>query len=70
MIPASLAAGPVPGTLTRAEVAALFGVDPGTVSRWAAERKILSVRTPGGQRRYPSAQFADQIAFARAGGAA
>ena len=39
--------------LTRAEVAALFGVDAETVTRWANAGKIRCGRTPGGQRRYP-----------------
>ena len=34
------------------EVAAEFGVDPKTVTRWAKEGKIPSIRTPGGHRRY------------------
>lgn len=38
--------------LTPAEVAALFRVDPKTVTRWAAAKKISSIRTPGGHRRY------------------
>ncbi len=38
--------------LTPGEVAAMFRVDPKTVTRWAATGKIGSVRTPGGHRRY------------------
>lgn len=38
--------------LTPAEVAALFRVDPKTVTRWAQQGKISSVRTLGGHRRY------------------
>lgn len=38
--------------LTRGEVAALFRVDPKTVTRWAAAGRIGSVRTPGGHRRF------------------
>lgn len=38
--------------LTPAEVAALFRVDPKTVTRWAKMGKITSVRTLGGHRRY------------------
>jgi excisionase family DNA binding protein len=34
------------------EVAFMFGVDPKTVTRWAKEGKIPSIRTPGGHRRY------------------
>lgn len=40
--------------LTPSEVAAMFRVDPKTVSRWAAAGKIPSVRTLGGHRRYPA----------------
>ncbi len=58
-------AGPAhqPGTsltsdtlLTPAEVAALFRVDPKTVSRWAEAGKITAIRTPGGHRRYHEAE--------------
>jgi excisionase family DNA binding protein len=38
--------------LTPAEVAALFRVDPKTVTRWAKTGKLSSVRTLGGHRRY------------------
>ncbi len=38
---------PAPG-----EVAALFRVDPKTVTRWAAAGRIGSIRTPGGHRRF------------------
>ena len=38
--------------LTVGEVAALFRVDPKTVTRWAASGRIKSVRTPGGHRRF------------------
>src|SRR4051794_28289998 len=34
------------------EVAALFRVDPKTVTRWAAAGRISSIRTPGGHRRF------------------
>jgi excisionase family DNA binding protein len=33
-------------------VAALFRVDPKTVTRWAAAGRIGSIRTPGGHRRF------------------
>ena len=35
-----------------AEVAALFRVDPKTVTRWAKAGKLTSIRTLGGHRRY------------------
>lgn len=38
--------------LTPAEVAALFRVDPKTVTRWAAAGKLAAIRTPGGHRRF------------------
>jgi excisionase family DNA binding protein len=38
--------------LTPAEVAALFRVDPKTVTRWAKADKLTSIRTLGGHRRY------------------
>ena len=38
--------------MTPAEVAALFRVDPKTVTRWAQAGKLQAVRTLGGHRRY------------------
>jgi excisionase family DNA binding protein len=40
--------------LTPAEVAAIFRVDPKTVTRWASAKppRISSIRTPGGHRRF------------------
>ena len=38
--------------LTPAEVAALFRVDPKTVTRWAKAGKLSSIRTLDGHRRY------------------
>ena len=38
--------------LTPGEVAALFRVDPKTVTRWAQQGKLSVVRTLGGHRRY------------------
>ena len=38
--------------LTPSEVAALFRVDPKTVTRWAKAGKLTSLRTLGGHRRY------------------
>lgn len=46
---------PLPGVeklLTPAEVAAMFRVDPKTVTRWAKAGKISAIRTLGGHRRY------------------
>lgn len=42
--------------LTPAEVAALFRVDPKTVTRWAVAGKLTSFRTLGGHRRYRAAE--------------
>lgn len=38
--------------LTPSEVAALFRVDPKTVTRWAKAGKLTCVKTLGGHRRY------------------
>ena len=38
--------------LTPSEVAAMFRVDPKTVTRWAKLGKLSCVRTLGGHRRY------------------
>lgn len=42
--------------LTPAEVAAIFKVDPKTVTRWARDGKLTSIRTLGGHRRYNEAE--------------
>ena len=42
--------------LTPSEVAALFRVDPKTVTRWAKAGKLTSIRTLGGHRRYRSSE--------------
>jgi len=47
-----MAAGPAPQLLAPREVAALFRVDPKTVTRWAQEGKLTAIRTLGGHRRY------------------
>jgi excisionase family DNA binding protein len=38
--------------LTPSEVAAIFRVDPKTVTRWAKSGKLTAIRTLGGHRRY------------------
>ena len=38
--------------LTPAEVAAMFRVNPKTVTRWARAGKISAIRTLGGHRRF------------------
>lgn len=44
--------------LTPAEVAALFRVDPKTVTRWAKAGKLTAIRTLGGHRRYRQSEVA------------
>lgn len=44
--------------LTPGEVAALFRVDPKTVTRWATAGRISSIRTPGGHRRFRQTEVA------------
>lgn len=41
---------------TPAEVAAMFRVDPKTVTRWARQGLLTAIRTPGGHRRYLAAE--------------
>ena len=43
--------------LTPAEVAAMFRVDPKTVTRWAQAGKLSFVRTLGGHRRFRAAEI-------------
>lgn len=50
--------------LTPAEVAALFRVDPKTVTRWARAGKITAVRTLGGHRRYRASEIRRAITAA------
>lgn len=38
--------------LTPGEVAAMFRVDPKTVTRWAKAGKLSAIRTLGGHRRF------------------
>ncbi|MGH2811879.1 MAG: BldC family transcriptional regulator [Actinomycetota bacterium] len=42
--------------LTPGEVAAMFRVDPKTVTRWAKAGMLTSIRTLGGHRRYREAE--------------
>jgi excisionase family DNA binding protein len=48
--------------LTPGEVAALFRVDPKTVTRWASAGRIGSIRTPGGHRRLPASEGRQMLA--------
>lgn len=43
--------------LTPAEVAALFRVNPKTVTRWARSGKITAIRTLGGHRRFRATEI-------------
>jgi excisionase family DNA binding protein len=45
------------GLLTPAEVAALFRVNPKTVTRWARAGKITAIRTLGGHRRFRASEI-------------
>ncbi len=47
--------------LTPAEVAAMFRVDPKTVTRWAKAGKLTSIRTLGGHRRYREAEVRELL---------
>lgn len=40
--------------LTAVEVADMFRVDAKTVTRWAKDRRLDSIKTPGGQVRFQS----------------
>lgn len=42
--------------LTPGDVAAMFNVNPRTVTRWAREGKLTCIFTPGGHRRYKAAE--------------
>jgi excisionase family DNA binding protein len=48
--------------LTRAEVAKLFGVSTSTVTRWARQRRLTVIRTPGGHYRFPARETRDMVA--------
>ena len=51
--------------LTPSEVAAIFRVDPKTVTRWAKVGKLSSIRTLGGHRRFREAEVRMLLAAAR-----
>ena len=48
--------------LTPGQVAALFHVDPKTVTRWAHAGRLGSVRTPGGHRRFRETEVMSLLA--------
>jgi len=56
--------------LTLGEVAALFGVDVKTVSRWAQDGRLTYIRTPGGQRRFRETEVYALLAGSTAAGEA
>jgi excisionase family DNA binding protein len=43
--------------LTPSEVAALFRVNPKTVTRWARAGKLNAIRTLGGHRRFKASEI-------------
>lgn len=50
--------------LTPSEVAAMFRVNPKTVTRWARAGKISAIRTLGGHRRFRASEirkYLDQV---------
>lgn len=47
--------------LTPSEVAALFRVDPKTVTRWSKAGKIHAIRTLGGHRRYKESEVRELL---------
>ena len=53
--------------LTPAEVAAMFRVDPKTVTRWARDGRLTSVRTLGGHRRYRESEVLALLRAAHSG---
>lgn len=50
--------------LTPGEVGIILRVDAKTVSRWAADGRLRSIRTPGGQRRFYEADITAIVAGA------
>ena len=56
----SLAAHPE-RLLTPSEVAALFRVDPKTVTRWSKAGKLTAIRTLGGHRRYKESEIRELL---------
>jgi excisionase family DNA binding protein len=45
-----------PAFLSRHEVADLFGVSVSTVTRWARQGLLKTLRTPGGHYRFPTGE--------------
>jgi excisionase family DNA binding protein len=57
--------GKDPALMTPGEVAALFRVDPKTVTKWARRGKLSPIRTLGGHRRYKTAEVRALLAVAQ-----
>ena len=58
-----------PELLTPSEVAALFRVNPKTVTRWARAGRISYIKTLGGHRRFRADEIHKLVAEARQSGA-
>jgi excisionase family DNA binding protein len=58
-----------PELLTPAEVAALFRVNPKTVTRWARAGRISYIKTLGGHRRFRADEIRKLVAEAGQSGA-
>jgi excisionase family DNA binding protein len=54
--------------LTPSEVAAMFRVNPKTVTRWARSGKISAIRTLGGHRRFRKSEITRILAEGDAAG--
>jgi excisionase family DNA binding protein len=66
--PEAGAGGETERLLTPAEVAAMFRVDPKTVTRWARDGRLTAVRTLGGHRRYHEAEVLELLRTAHSDG--
>jgi len=47
--------------MTPAEVAKIFSVSVRTIANWAGAGKMVSIRTPGGQRRFAASEVAQLL---------
>ena len=54
--------------LTPSEVAALFRVNPKTVTRWARAGKLTAIRTLGGHRRFRESEIRRRLEEMGGGG--
>lgn len=46
---------------TPAEVAAMFGCNPKTITRWSRDGKLKCIRTLGGHRRFRASDIRDAM---------